>query len=113
MRWRVVAATLVLAAACTNADVYIYTARKYEAASACLDPYAPVDQINGAGENSNCPPACFTLDDATYVSTVCPPLPANAVQLPGNAPACIAAARLLDASCGDEGGVLDAGANGG
>lgn len=110
---RLFALGLVAAAACDAADVYIYTARKVEAT--CLDPYEAIDQIDGDGAKATCAPTCFTLDDDTYVSTVCPPLPANAVPIPATDPACIAASRWLDAACGDDAGaaVLDASDDGG
>lgn len=106
------ALALAAAAACGDDGVYVYTARKYDPAAGCLEPYAPVDTITGEKVSSKCLPYCFALDGVTYVTDVCPPLPANATAVAGSDPTCIAAYEQLDASCGAA-AVLDASDDGG
>ena len=86
--------------ACEEA-VYVYSGRRYNAAGACLDPYKPIEVVPGSSVDL-CRPTCFQVGTDTFVSALCPPLPGNATQLPRDAAACVAALRLLDATCGDE-----------
>jgi hypothetical protein len=126
--WRVVIAVLFVggvAAACHDPDVYVYTARRYDPAQKCLDPYTAIDQMNGTSVSSKCLPNCFELKNDVYTSHVCPPLPLEAVPLDAEAPECKAAiaayAHTCGADAGDAGGgdddddasVLDAGDGGG
>src|SRR5262249_34517199 len=78
---------------------------------ACLERYSSVEYVEGSGVSSRCPAHCLTVGTATYVSTVCPPLPANAVALDPTDEACVTAMAALDAAaCGADAAAADANA---
>jgi hypothetical protein len=110
MRRAIVAALLlgpiVVVVAC-GAEHYVYTARKYDADAACLDPYKSIDFVNGDSVSSTCAPNCFEYAGETFTSTMCPPLPDLATALDAEAPECKAAVTLYDAACGGEMGSAD------
>jgi hypothetical protein len=87
--------------ACEDDSRYVYTARKYDAVNGCLTDYKSIETVPGRGVSVRCPLACLTVDDAVYVSPVCPPLPSNAEALDESDPQCQAAldASAQEASC--------------
>lgn len=88
--------------ACLDEEArYVYTAQKYDPALGCLGDYAPVESVLGDGVSSTCAPTCLSANDAIYLSTVCPPVPAIATMLDARSPECQAAldASRLEASC--------------
>lgn len=84
--WLAAAATIVVA--CSDAKVYVYTAQKWNPAASCLEEYVPIETVDGDGADSTCPAACLSVGDDLYVSTLCPPLPANATPVPATDPVC-------------------------
>lgn len=88
---------------------YVYSARPWNAADACVEPYVPLDRVDGEGAGSSCPAVCLSVGRQLYVSTVCPPLPPSATEVAATDPACRAALDALnrDRVCGGpaEGGV--------
>lgn len=99
--------------ACEDDSRYVYTARKYDAVNGCLTDYKAIETVPGRGVSVRCPVACLTVDDAVYVSPVCPPLPANAEALDSTDPQCQAAldANARNALC--SGGDTESEADGG
>jgi len=96
------ALALVTIAACEGAESYVYTAQRYDPAGACLEPYAPVEVVEGPGVAATCPETCLTVGTEVYVTTMCPPLPAVAAELAADAEACIAARAVSGVTCGEE-----------
>jgi hypothetical protein len=86
---------------CEDDERYVYTARRFDEANACVGPYVPVERVVGEGADAKCAPTCLTFKDAFYVSPVCPPLPVEATEVPQDDPRCQAAASafLDDALC--------------
>jgi hypothetical protein len=88
---------------------YVYSARPWNAADACVEPYVPVDRVDGEGAGSSCPAVCLSVGRQLYVSTVCPPLPPSATEVAATDPSCRAALDALNRNrvCGgaEEGGV--------
>ena len=95
----VAAAALVSTAGCDEAGPRVYTAQLYAVESGCLETYAPIGLVEAESVSSLCERVCLLLDEALYVSTVCPPYPAQAGVEPEDSPAC-AAARAAPA-CDD------------
>ena len=93
---------LAAIAACEGADSYVYTARRYDAAGACLEPYAPVEVVDGPGVAATCPETCLTVGEEVFVTNMCPPLPAIATELQADAEACVAARGVSGSTCGEE-----------
>ncbi|MBX3192527.1 MAG: hypothetical protein KF819_36400 [Labilithrix sp.] len=91
------AGAAALAVSCISTDTYVYTAQKYDPASACLEAYAPVETVAGEGASALCAPSCLAVGAALYVSTMCPPLPAIATEVAADASDCIEA--LAAPSC--------------
>ena len=89
----------------------MYTARRYEADAACLEPYKSIDFVNGDSVSSKCAPNCFEYGGETFTSTMCPPLPELATALDAEAPECKIAITLYDTPCGgdDAGSTYDSG----
>jgi hypothetical protein len=98
-------------AACEDIPFYVYSAQKWNVDGACLEAYVPVDVVQGSGADSSCPAACLMIGKDLYVSTVCPPLPANATAVAATDPACKAA--LEAARRGDACDAADAAGEGG
>ena len=115
MRARDLAGCLaVLAFAGSGCDEYgprIYTARSYRAGAGCLELSTAIGVVRAGELHASCPEACLSLDDALYVSTVCPPLPARALPVKPEVPGCALAlaAFRAESTCG----VRDAGLDGG
>ena len=93
---------LAAIAACEGADSYVYTARRYDPAGACLEPYAPVEVVDGPGVAATCPETCLTVGAEVFVTNMCPPLPDIATELQADAAACIAARGVSGSTCGEE-----------
>ncbi len=95
--WRLGAAAAVLgtvaavAGACLTTESYVYFAQKYDPTNDCLETNTPVEVVNGSGAGVSCPATCMTVGADLLVSTVCPPLPAIATEVPADASDCIAA----------------------
>lgn len=89
-------------AACEGAESYIFTARRYDAAGACLEPYAAVEVVDGPGAAATCPETCLTVGTDVFVTTMCPPIPAIATELQADAAACVAARAVSGSTCGAE-----------
>jgi hypothetical protein len=110
--WFLVAALLFVVVgvllACERADRYIYTAQKFDPAAGCLGAYEPIEAVTGSGVSATCAPTCLLVDGELYLSTLCPPVPTIAEEVPAADEACRAAiaAASGDASCeapGEEG----------
>jgi hypothetical protein len=111
--WRLCAAAAVLGAlaalggACLSTESYVYSAQRYDPTNDCLESYKAVEVVNGEGAGT-CPATCMTVGADLLVSTVCPPLPAIATEVPADASDCIAALKAAK-----QGGTCDAPADGG
>ena len=93
---------------CLSTESYVYFAQKYDPTSDCLESYKPVEVVNGTGAGSKCRATCMTVGADLFVSTVCPPLPAIATEVPADAGDCIAALKAVQ-----RGGTCDAPPDGG
>jgi hypothetical protein len=92
---------------CNESGPRVYTAQLYRSELACLEGYAPLGLVEGESLSSLCEPVCLALGDDRYVSTVCPPYPAEvSVELSDSA-GCAAALEAVasDSTCdtGDAG----------
>ena len=86
-----VIAAVAFAASCITTDSYLYTAQKYDPTNDCVNAYKAIEVVNGSGASATCAPACLTVGEDLYVSTLCPPLPAIATAVAADAGTCIAA----------------------
>jgi hypothetical protein len=86
---------------CDDDDRYVYTARRFDEANACLGPFTPIELVVGEGADVKCPPTCLTFKNVLYVSPVCPPLPVDATEVPADDERCQAAldAFRTETSC--------------
>lgn len=100
----VLAVALAVAAgvACEAADSYVYTARRYDAARACLAPYRPVEVVEGPGAAATCPETCIGVGDDVFLTTMCPPLPTIATELASDDEGCVAARRVSSVTCDEK-----------
>ena len=80
---------------CLSTQSYVYFAQKYDPTNDCLGHYKPVEVVNGSGAGK-CPATCMTVGADLLVSTVCPPLPAIATEVAGDAGDCIAALKAAE-----------------
>lgn len=92
---------LVVAAACNEVQSYVFVARRYDPEAGCLEAYAAIDLVQGAGAGSRCAPTCFRYNGAVYTTRVCPPLPPTVEPLDQASAECVAAnaPALEDAGC--------------
>lgn len=100
---------VLLALGCEEYGPRVYTARPVVAALGCLPGSVPLGVVQAGDLAADCEIRCLLLDAALYVSRVCPPLPARAIELrPDQSPACARAVSLFTARafCGapDAGG---------
>jgi len=98
----------LLALSCEEYGPRVYTARPVVAALDCLPGSVPLGVVQAGDLPADCEARCLLLDAALYVSRVCPPLPARAIEVqPAQSPACARAVALSAARafCG----ALDAG----
>ena len=114
-----VLAAVAIAASCIATDSYVYTAQKYDPANDCVTAYKAIEVVNGSGASATCAPACLTVGEDLYVSTLCPPLPTIATAVAADAGPCIAARAAAatggtcDAPAPAEGGTDEGGAEAG
>jgi hypothetical protein len=112
-----VSVPLVLCAAgCEEYGPRIYTAHPYRAGDTCLERSVPLGVVKAAELAATCEPVCLLLDEAMYVSRVCPPLPGRAIELaaePGSDCASAASLARARAFCASAPPAPDAGAPGG
>jgi hypothetical protein len=108
LRFSPLVAALAVAAACLSTQSYVYFAQKYDPTNDCLESYKPVEVVNGPGAGFKCEETCMTVGADLLVSTVCPPLPAIATEVPADAGDCIAALKAAK-----RGGTCDAPPDGG
>lgn len=111
-----VGAGIAAMVACDDDSRYVFTARRYNDANACLEDYTAVERVPGDGVSVRCAPACLAVRDVLYVSPVCPPLPDIAVAVDEGDPRCKAAldAYRAEAFCSSAGAAQDdAGEDGG
>jgi hypothetical protein len=102
---------------CLRTESYVYFAQRYDPNGDCLEGFKAVEVVNGSGASSSCPATCMTVGADLLVSTVCPPLPANATEVPADAGDCIAALAAAKrggtcdapAEAGAEAGGVDSG----
>jgi hypothetical protein len=95
-------------AACTDAQAHLYSARFFDSAGQCLEPYQAIDVIDGPGGAATCAPICLANKTETFVSQGCPPFPFGydtSAELQ-ETPACKTALALLacDLTCGSDAG---------
>jgi len=91
--------------ACDGWGPRIYTAQAYDPEASCLASYAPIGLVEADELGALCAPVCLRLGDTLYLSTVCPPYPADTlVEDAESSPDCSLALGLLDAevSCDAE-----------
>jgi hypothetical protein len=79
---RLLALSVLLAiASCDDVNVHILSGQLYQPQAACLDPSTGIDVVKGGSTGDNCAPQCLSVTAAdatsTYVTTVCPPYPAD------------------------------------
>ena len=78
------AALALLGNACNEPGPRVYTARAYDRDARCLDPDEPIGLVEAEELRATCPPVCIELRAKLYVSTICPPFPADSVLLTAN-----------------------------
>ena len=88
---------LSLVAGCPDSGNRVYTAASYVAGSGCLQDYAPLGLVVAGDLPANCAPTCLSVGGQVYVSTVCPPFPAEATVLDTSTTDCQQAIAELDA----------------
>ena len=113
-------ALVATAFACDENERYVYAARRFDQANACVDSvYTPVELVDGEGAGSTCAPSCMTFKQVFYVSPVCPPLPVDVTAVDGSDPICQAAIEAFktdtfcDAPAEEDGGEEEGGEEGG
>ncbi len=87
--------------ACESPESYVFSARRFDEAGQCLEPYVPIEVVAGPGASARCALRCLSVGTETYVSALCPPLPTNATELPTDDEACKAALAVAEVTCGD------------
>lgn len=97
----------LLAAGCDESGPRVYTAQRYAADDGCLETYAPIGLVEAEAVSALCAPVCLSLGEDLYVSTLCPPYPAEASVDPEDAEGC--AAALAAPSCDEPAETPDAG----
>jgi hypothetical protein len=101
---------LVLACAniesgCDESGPRVFTAQRYRAEAGCLETYAPLALVEAEDVGSLCDPLCLSQNEELFVTTVCPPYPAEAVIEAPDSAGC--ATALAAPSC-DDAEVVDA-----
>jgi hypothetical protein len=93
-----------LSGGCNESGPRVYTAQRYRPELACLEGYAPLGLVEGESLSSLCEPVCLALGDNRFVSTVCPPYPAEvSVELPDSADCAAALGAVASESTCDTG----------
>jgi hypothetical protein len=90
---------------CDESGPRVFTAQRYRADRACLETYAPLGLVEAEDIGSLCEPVCLSEGEELFISTVCPPYPAEASVEPSDSEGCAAA---LAASACDEADPVDA-----
>jgi hypothetical protein len=106
MSARMAAIALALAAAgsgCDESGPRVFTAQRFRAELACLEAYAPLGLVEAEDVGSLCDPVCLSQDEELFVTTVCPPYPAQATVDAPDSDDCAAAlaAPACDAAVAD------------
>ena len=97
-----IAMALMLAGICGGCDESgprVFTAQHYRADLGCLETYAPLGLVEAGPVGALCAPVCLVQDEELYVSTVCPPYPAEASPAEPESAGC--AAALAAGPCDD------------
>jgi hypothetical protein len=81
----------VLAPACDEFGPRVYTAQRHAVDPGCLEAYAPIGLVEARAVSALCEPVCLSLGEGLYVSTLCPPYPAEASVEPEDSEGCTAA----------------------
>lgn len=98
---------------CEEYGARVYSARPYRAESHCLGPYVPIGVVRAGALPSTCAARCWMVDATLYVSVVCEPHPARAVEVtPGDSSDCASAIALLESGPECSPPLSDAGAGG-
>ena len=82
-------------ASCLTARSYVYFAQRYDPTGDCLEAARPVEVVNGSGASGTCKATCITVDGDVLISTMCPPLPTIATELPSDSGDCVAALKAV------------------
>jgi hypothetical protein len=69
---------LALGEGCEEYGPRVYTAAPYRVARGCLDAYAPLGLVQARDLGAQCAAVCLREGGTLYVSSVCPPYPAEA-----------------------------------
>jgi hypothetical protein len=77
----------------------VYTAQRHSVEAGCLETYAPIGLVEAETVSALCPPVCLLLGEDLYVSTLCPPYPAETSVEPEDSEGC--AAALVAPLCDD------------
>jgi hypothetical protein len=99
---------LALAPGCDESGPRVYTAQRHAVEDGCLEAYAPIGLVEAEVSSALCAPVCLSLGEDLYVSTLCPPYPAEASVEPDDSEGCSAA--LAAPSCDELVEADDAGA---
>lgn len=99
---------LALGPGCDEFGPRVYTAQRHAVDSGCLEAYAPIGLVEAEAVSALCEPVCLSLGEDLYVSTLCPPYPAEASVEPEDSEGCTAA--LAAPLCDDPIETPDAGA---
>ncbi len=86
-------------AGCDESGPRVYTAQRHAVEAGCLEAYAPIGLVEAEALSALCAPVCLSLGEDLYVSTLCPPYPAEASIEPEDSEGCTAA---LEAPLCDE-----------
>jgi hypothetical protein len=81
----------VLAPGCDEFGPRVYTAQRHAVDPGCLEAYAPIGLVEAQAVSALCEPVCLSLGEDLYVSTLCPPYPAEASVEPEDLEGCTAA----------------------
>ncbi len=69
------AAIAALVGACKGDTTHIFSARRFDPARACLDPYTAVDVVSGDDTGGSCALVCIFGASEYYVTRQCAPYP--------------------------------------
>jgi len=81
----------VLAPGCDESGPRVYTAQRHAVDEGCLETYAPIGLVEAEALSALCEAVCLSLDEDLYISTLCPPFPAEASVEPVDSEGCTAA----------------------
>jgi hypothetical protein len=85
------AALGLLGPGCDESGPRVYTAQRHAVEQRCLETYAPIGLVEAETLSALCPAVCLSLGEDLYVSTLCPPYPAEASIEPADSEGCAAA----------------------